>query len=76
MIEYLHLQDNDTHQENLSDLKEKISEGVDVNRPTAFNRVRATQKSNFDGLFQHLEKESEEEREEERELDGQTNLCR
>ena len=57
LADYLHLKDNDTHQEIFSDLEEKISKGVNVDR--ALNRVIAKHQSKFDGLFHQLEEESE-----------------
>ena len=57
LADYLHLKDNDTHQEIFSDLEEKISKGVNVDK--ALNRVIAKHQSKFDGLFHQLEEESE-----------------
>ena len=56
LVFYLHLEDNDTHQDIISDLKENNSKGVDVNR--ALDRVIVRHQSKFDWLFQHLEEES------------------
>ena len=48
---YLFLEDNETHQVILEDLKEKIDKGMDVDK--ALNRVMAEHHADFLGLFQH-----------------------
>ena len=48
---YLFLEDNETHQVILEDLKEKIDKGMDVDK--ALNRVMAKHHADFLGLFQH-----------------------
>ena len=48
---YLFLEDNETHQLILEDLKEKIDKGMDVDK--ALNRVMAKHHADFLGLFQH-----------------------
>ena len=61
---YVHLKDENTYQEIIGDLEEKMEKGVDINK--ALNRVVSSYKSKFTGLFHE---ESEEEEEEENEND-------
>ena len=63
---YVHLKDENTYQEIIGDLEEKMEKGVDINK--ALNRVVSNYKSKFTGLF-HEESEEEEEEEEENEND-------
>ena len=56
---YLHLKDNDTHQDIVEDLEERLTKDKDINR--AINRVIPRHKAKFDGLFQQDEEEDMEE---------------
>ena len=59
---YVHLKDDDTYQEIIGDLEEKMDKGMDINK--ALNRVVSRYKSKFTGLF-HEESEEEDMDEEE-----------
>ena len=56
---YLHLKDDDTYQEIVEDLEEKMDKGMDVNK--ALSRVIPKHQSKFDGLFQQDEDEETDE---------------
>ena len=45
----LYLEDNETHQVILEDLKEKVNKGMELNK--ALNRVLAKHRAEFRGLF-------------------------
>mgnify|MGYP000017118239 CR=1 FL=1 len=68
LLIYLHLKDDDTYQEIIWDLEEKIEKGMDINK--ALNRIIPRYKSKFAGLFtQEVESEDgEEESDEDEEL--------
>ena len=59
LLSYLYLEDNDTHQEIVEDLKEKIDKGMTYNK--AFNRVLPKHQTKFEGLFQHDEDDNNQE---------------
>ena len=59
---YVHLKDENTYQDIIGDLEEKMEKGVDINK--ALNRVVSRYKSKFTGLF-HEETEEEDIGEEE-----------
>ena len=63
---YVHLKDENTYQEIIGDLEEKMEKGMDINK--ALNRVVSSYKSKFTGLF-HEDSEEEEEEEEESDND-------
>ena len=50
---YLHLEENETHQVILADLKEKLDKGMEVDK--SLDRVMAKHHADFFGLFQHDE---------------------
>ncbi len=58
----VHLQHDDTHQEIVADLQEKVDNGTDVRK--AVKRVLAKHQTKFDGLLQEHEDEDIEEDEE------------
>ena len=55
LTSYLHLQDNDTHQNIVEDFERKVGKGMEIDK--ALNRVLPKHQSKFDGLFQQDEKE-------------------
>jgi hypothetical protein len=55
---YLNLKGDDTHQEVLEDLEDKLDKGLDVNN--ALSRVMPKHQSKFDGLFQQDEEDDNE----------------
>ena len=50
---YLRLKENDTHQDIVEDLEQKLDRGMDINK--ALNRVMPEHQSKFEGLFQQDE---------------------
>lgn len=54
----LHLKDNQTHQEVVSDLEKQIAKGADIKK--ALKRVIPKYQAQFDGLFQQSDDEEEE----------------
>ena len=50
---YLRLKENDTHQDILEDLEQKLDRGMGINK--ALNRVMPEHQSKFEGLFQQDE---------------------
>ena len=65
----LHLKDDDTHQDIMTELEEKTDEGKNIGK--ALKRTMAKHRSKFDGLFEYDEHEEDEEEEDEHE-DGVT----
>ena len=55
LLSDIHLQHDDTHQEIVSDLQEKIDNGTDIHK--AIKRVLAKHQNKFDGLLQEHEDE-------------------
>ena len=53
-----HLKEDETHQEIMDDLEEKIDGGMNIHK--ALKRVIAKHRAKFDGLFQQEEDEDEE----------------
>ena len=56
---YLHLKDNEAHQDIVEDLEEKVGKGMEVN--TALNRLLPKYQMMFEGLFQQDEQREDEE---------------
>ena len=48
---YIHLRDDETHQEIMDDLEEKLDKGVDLNK--SIRRIIGKHKAKFDGLVQY-----------------------
>ena len=59
---YIHLKDNDTYQEVLADLEEKLEKGMVVDK--ALRRVIPMHRTKFDALFTLDEEDEEEEKDE------------
>ena len=55
---YLHLKDDDTHQDVVEDLEEKVDKGMDVDK--AMKRVIPKYRTNFEGLFHQDEEDDYE----------------
>lgn len=62
LFSYLHVKDDDTHQEIVDDIEEKLVKGIPVNK--ALNRVIPKYQARFDGLFQENEDSDGEEEDE------------
>ena len=66
LTSYLSLKDDDTYQEIVEDLQEKLEKGMDVNK--AMSRVIPKYQTKFDGLFEeNAEDRSDDEEDEENE---------
>jgi uncharacterized protein YoaH (UPF0181 family) len=57
----IHLKDDDTHQEIMDDIEEKIDKGVSEGK--AIKRVIAKHRAKFEGIFQREEDEEMEDNE-------------
>ena len=55
---YLHLKENETHQDIIDDLEEKLDKGVGMTK--ALNRVIPRYHSKFNGLFEEDDEEEDE----------------
>ena len=66
-MSYLHLKDNDTYQEILEELEERLEKGMDVNK--AIRRVIPRHTTTFAALF-NQDDETEEEAMDEESIDA------
>ncbi len=56
--EFVHLKEDETYQEIMGDIEEKMDNGVDVN--IVLKRVITKHRAKFDGLFEYADDEEEE----------------
>ena len=65
LTSYLSLKDDDTYQEIVEDLQEKLEKGMDVNK--AMSRVILKYQTKFDGLFEENDEDHDSDDEEDEE---------